>query len=243
LNERVLVVDDEDDILDVLGYSLEQHGYQVVKARSGQDALYILQQSLKPSSAPIDLILLDIILPGLSGIEVCRKFRTDEALAHLPIVVLTALSSVDDRLQALAAGADDCLVKPLDHRELIARLEIQFRLRRAERDARRRIRELVALHTVSEVLNRSLDVQTMLHRTLAVTCDVLRIDTCAVYLVDDDRRFARLVASRGMSKAFERHPDIAQIPVGDDSGGILPGPRHAGHGDALLGQEILDFGV
>jgi signal transduction histidine kinase len=236
LNERILIVDDEESTLAVLRLALERDHYRVVESTSALGAIDVLRQSLEAGGQPIDLVLLDIMLPDLSGLEVCRILRSEEAFAHLPVLVLTALSSVTDRLLAFDAGADDFLVKPVDSRELLARLQVQLRLRRAERDAQRRNRELAALHLVSEVLNHSVELRTMLNYTLAVSCDVLRTAMGAIYLVDDDDRYARLAVSRGVSDGFESHPDIARIPIGERHVGSV-----AAAGESLVKADLVDL--
>lgn len=224
----VLIVDNEKDMVAVLELILARNDYESMRATSGQQALDLLKASLEPDATPIDLVLLDIMMPDMSGIEVCQAIRQKPAFATLPVMMLTALSSVDDRLLAFDAGADDYLVKPVDHRELLARVQIQLRLRQAERDVRRRNLELVALHTVSDVLNRSLSLNTMLERALAVTCDVLRIDSGAVYLVDDERKHLNLTVSRGLSPTFVSYSQVTRIPIGE---------RHVGRA-AATGEAV-----
>lgn len=236
MNERILIVDDEESTLAVLRLALERDHYRVVESTSALAAIDILRQSLQEGGQPIDLVLLDILLPDLSGLEVCRILRSEEAFAHLPILVLSALSSVTDRLLAFDAGADDFLVKPVDIREVLARLQVQLRLRRAERDARRRNRELAALHLVSEVLNHSVELRTMLNYTLAVSCDVLRTAMGAIYLVDDDNQYARLAVARGVSESFESHPDVARVPIGERNVGLV-----AASGESLVKADLVDL--
>jgi signal transduction histidine kinase len=236
VSDTILIVDNEPDMLTFLRHILKGNGYQVVESSSGQQALETLQQSLEPGGQSIDLTLLDIMMPDLSGIDVCHAIREQEAFVSLPVMMLTALPSVTDRLLAFQAGADDYLTKPVDHRELLARVQIQIRLRRAERDARRRIRELAALHTVSDALNRSVDLQSMLRDTLAVTCDVLRTHSGSIYLVDRDREVARLAVARGHSEEFELHPDIAQVTIGERNVGAV-----AASGESIILPDLGDL--
>ncbi len=115
---RILVADDEPRYVRAMQVSLEMHGYQVVAARDGQEAL-----ALAASENP-DLILLDIRMPGLDGYEVCRRVRE---FSTVPIIMLTAMSSTADKVKGLELGADDYITKPFSVDELIARVRTALR--------------------------------------------------------------------------------------------------------------------
>ncbi len=117
----VLIVDDEDSILSLLRHHMEQEGFRCAEARDGEEAL------LKIEEEPPDLIILDWMLPLLSGIEVCRRVRRSQAHRHLPIVMLTAKGEEADKIRALDAGADDYITKPFSQAELIARVRALLR--------------------------------------------------------------------------------------------------------------------
>jgi phosphate regulon transcriptional regulator PhoB len=121
MTSRVLIVEDETDIRDLLAFHLEREGYQVSKSRSGADALRQVKAS------PPDLILLDIMLPELDGLEVCRRIRRESATAALPIVMLTARGDEVDRVLGLELGADDYIVKPFSPKEVVARVRAVLR--------------------------------------------------------------------------------------------------------------------
>ncbi|MDQ2692614.1 MAG: response regulator [Chloroflexota bacterium] len=120
----VLIVDDEPTARETVVSMLEGEGYDLQLARDGTEALQILEQ-LQP-----DVILLDIMLPGMDGFEICRRIRATPRLAEVPILMLTALDDRDSLLRALESGADDFLSKPVDRRELIARVRTITRLNR-----------------------------------------------------------------------------------------------------------------
>src|SRR5262247_3978222 len=113
---RVLIVEDESDIKNLLAFHLEREGFLVTTSRTGADALRQVR-----TSAP-DLVLLDLMLPEIDGLEVCRRLRQDPRTASLPIVMLTAKSEEVDRILGLELGADDYVVKPFSARELVARI-------------------------------------------------------------------------------------------------------------------------
>ena len=123
MSARILIIEDDEAILTFLRRGLAYDGYQVETADDGQTGL------LMAKDKPPDLVVLDWMLPGLDGLEVCRRLQTG---GHLPILMLTARDSVSDRVQGLDAGADDYMVKPFNLDELLAR--IRALLRRTKQD-------------------------------------------------------------------------------------------------------------
>src|SRR5688500_6554208 len=123
MGQRVLVVDDDPTVSDVVRRYLERAEFEVTLAEDGPGALSAVAQS-RP-----DLVVLDLMLPGIDGLEVCRRLRADDA--SLPIVMLTALGEEGDRVVGLSLGADDYVTKPFSPRELV--LRVQSVLRRAVR--------------------------------------------------------------------------------------------------------------
>ncbi|WP_029041623.1 phosphate regulon transcriptional regulator PhoB [Cucumibacter marinus] len=117
----VLIVEDETDLALMMRYNLEAEGYRVQCVESGDEA------DLQMREAVPDIILLDWMLPGLSGIELCRRWRTREATARVPIIMLTARSEEEERVRGLATGADDYMVKPFSVPELVARIRALLR--------------------------------------------------------------------------------------------------------------------
>jgi len=118
---RVLVVEDEPDIRDLLVLHLERDGYTVTTCKSGAEGLRLAR------GAPPDLILLDLMLPEMDGLEVCRRLRQDPVTQAVPIVMLTARGDEVDRVLGLELGADDYVVKPFSPRELVARVRAVLR--------------------------------------------------------------------------------------------------------------------
>jgi two-component system, OmpR family, response regulator MprA len=126
VQSRLLVVDDDPDVRDSLRRALGYAGYTVDTATNGADALGSLARS------PVDLIILDVLMPMLDGLDTCRALR--ERGDDTPVLALTALSTVDDRVSGLEAGADDYLVKPFALRELLARVRALLRRAQPARD-------------------------------------------------------------------------------------------------------------
>jgi len=121
VKRTVLVVDDEKDIRELVGFHLAQDGYAVREAESGEDALASVTGE-RPA-----LVVLDVMLPGADGLEVCRRLRTDPATATIPVIMLTARATEIDRVLGLEIGADDYIVKPFSPRELVARVHAVLR--------------------------------------------------------------------------------------------------------------------
>lgn len=115
--EKILIVEDEKNIAKLIRYNLERSDYDCTSTRSGEDAMSILQKQ------SFDLILLDIMLPGIDGFEVCRKIKQNMSTKETPIVMLTARGEEVDRIVGLELGADDYIVKPFSPRELILRIK------------------------------------------------------------------------------------------------------------------------
>ena len=117
----ILVVEDEQEIRDLLVFTLLRDGYEVVEAETAEVALEKIDNSLP------DLVLVDWMLPGMDGIDLAKRLRRDELTAHLPIVMLTARGEEADKLQSFAGGIDDYITKPFSPRELLARLKALLR--------------------------------------------------------------------------------------------------------------------
>ena len=121
MNKTVLIVDDEKDIVELLAYNLEREGYQIAKAYDGHQALQYIREN-KPS-----LVILDLMLPGLNGFEICRMIRKKPDTEGLPIIMLTAKTDSVDKIMGLEIGADDYITKPFNVRELLARVRAVLR--------------------------------------------------------------------------------------------------------------------
>ncbi|MBW2631623.1 MAG: response regulator [Deltaproteobacteria bacterium] len=119
--EKILVVDDEKDLVDLISYNLEKDGFTVVKAYDGEEALRQVR-ARKPH-----LVILDLMLPGIQGMDVCKLIRNDPENASLPVIMLTAKGEEIDKILGLEVGADDYVTKPFSVRELLARVHAVLR--------------------------------------------------------------------------------------------------------------------
>lgn len=120
---KILIVEDETDIAELIRYNVERAGFEARVVRDGQQALQLLRREVP------DLLVLDLMLPGMDGLELCRRLRSEPATRALPIIMVTAKGEEADRVVGLELGADDYLVKPFSPRELVARLRAMLRRR------------------------------------------------------------------------------------------------------------------
>lgn len=116
-----MIVDDETDISDLLKYNLEQEGFETNTLNQGENVVATLKTSR------FDLVLLDLMLPGISGLDICRELKKDRDLENIPIIMLTAKSSETDKIVGLEVGADDYITKPFSPREVVARVKAVLR--------------------------------------------------------------------------------------------------------------------
>ena len=126
MNNKILIVEDEKDIRDLIIYALEAKGYETISTDDGEKALKMLKEN-KP-----DLVILDWMLPSVSGLEICRNIRRDKNIKNIPIIMLTAKITEDDKILGLDSGADDYITKPFSTAELSSRVKAV--LRRIERN-------------------------------------------------------------------------------------------------------------
>ncbi|KAB2859925.1 MAG: response regulator transcription factor [Anaerolineae bacterium] len=152
---HILVVDDDPDVLGTLTRALTRDGFDVSSANSGPDALDQLKRRVP------DLVILDVMMPGMTGFEVCKRIRADSAMNHIPVLFLTARGHTDDIVAGLDAGGDDYVVKPFELIELQAR--VRALLRRSERDALKVSSRIQVGHLIldSDTYRASIGDQTM----------------------------------------------------------------------------------
>ncbi len=143
MKARILVVDDEKDILELVSYNLHKEGFEVSGSTNGEDAL----QCIKKEN--YDLIILDLMLPGIQGMEFCKLLKTSEETSFIPVIMLTAKNEELDKVLGLEMGADDYITKPFSPRELIARVKAVLR-RTRERPIKEKVIRLGKLEINTE---------------------------------------------------------------------------------------------
>ena len=197
MSARVLIVDDIPANVRLLQAKLEAEYYEVLTAHDGREAIRLAE------SAQPDIILLDVMMPGIDGFVVCRELKDSAETCHIPIILLTALDGRDDRLSGLEAGADDFLTKPVDDVLLMARVRALARLKQL-------IDELRAREASSRRVGLS-DAD-LLARQISATGNVLIVD-------DNERQAERIMAQLGHDHrcAFETDPARAlKIAISHD---------------------------
>lgn len=127
--KKILIVDDEKDIVELISYNLQKEGFAVIKAFNGKEAISAIDAQ-KP-----DLIILDLMLPDVSGLDVCRNVRANEAKSDIPIIMLTAKGDEIDKIVGLEIGADDYMTKPFSVKELVARVRTVLRRMQKKQEA------------------------------------------------------------------------------------------------------------
>jgi DNA-binding response OmpR family regulator len=124
---RILVVDDDPHAIEILTRMLGREGYECLSAASGPAALHSLQ------SQPVDVILLDVMMPDMDGLQVCERLRADETLRQIPVILLTAKDDMETRARGMALGVSEYLTKPINRRELFTRITAQLHSRELNR--------------------------------------------------------------------------------------------------------------
>ncbi len=132
--EKIVVIEDEDDILEVIAYNLKREGYEVITSTSGEDGLEKIEK------ASPQLVVLDLMLPEIDGIELCRKLKSDPLTQSIPVIMVTAKGEETDIVLGLGVGADDYITKPFSPREMVARVKAVLRRSRSKPETDRRDR-------------------------------------------------------------------------------------------------------
>jgi len=127
--KKILVVEDDEDIMELISFNLKKEGYSVVKAITGEEALKQAQ------SASPDIVLLDVMLPEIDGLEVCRNLKSDTKTKNIPVIMVTAKGEESDVVAGLELGAEDYIVKPFRPKELVARVRAVLRRKSQSQDA------------------------------------------------------------------------------------------------------------
>ncbi|HSZ55771.1 MAG TPA: response regulator transcription factor [Tepidisphaeraceae bacterium] len=130
----ILVIDDEKDLIELVRYNLEKEGFDVIAATDGQSGLEVVKKH-RP-----DLVVLDLMMPGLDGLAVCQQLRNDPRAGRIPVIMLTAKATEADRIVGLELGADDYITKPFSPREVVARIKAVLRRTSPQADERQVIR-------------------------------------------------------------------------------------------------------
>jgi PAS domain S-box-containing protein len=203
---RLLVVEDNRDTSALLRDLLEAEGYHVESAMTGEAAFEMLD-----AAPDVDLLVLDLMLPGMSGYEVIERLRGQPDFADIPVLVLSALSSASARIRGLREGADDYMTKPFLPEELVARTRTLV----TSRLLQKRTREIHALAQIAQAALTAATADLLLQRVVEIAVEAMDVDSAAVLLVDERRQALRVRAAVGFAD------NLAQpsIPLGEGVSG------------------------
>lgn len=184
---HILVVDDEIDVAESLAeFLLRKEGYKIDITHDGRQAIQFLESTID-SPADVDLVLLDMIMPGLSGLEVLDWIRKHPQLSYTRVVLLTAAASPDQKVQALSAGADDYITKPYHLQELLARVKTILRTQQLEKQLHRQSQQLAALNRESQGIAGTLETNRIEVLAVRAVLNVLETDLAALLMLEGGR--------------------------------------------------------
>ncbi|MFQ5801357.1 MAG: diguanylate cyclase [Candidatus Methylomirabilales bacterium] len=198
----VLIVDDDALLREMIREHLEPHGLHVVEARGGQEALVLAKR------ATPDLILLDVIMPDLDGLQVCRTLKGDETTRVVPVVLLTSREGLEDRIRGLDAGASDYLTKPVQPGELLARVKAHLRTRELCDDLEQRQRDFAQLLDLSKAVASNLRPSEIFHLIVEHTAQLVGARRCSLIVIGEE--------GMGYVVASQDNPRITRLPIALD---------------------------
>lgn len=210
---HILIADDEPHIANALGDFLEHKaGYRVTKASDGQEAQAILENAQHDPAGPFDLVVLDMRMPGMTGLEVLQWLRQHPTLAYTRVIMLTAAASEDDKVVALTAGADDYIVKPYHPQELLARVNTILRTQQLEKQLQQQSQQLAVLNRASNTITTTLEIRQIPAVAAAGARALLDVELAAIYL--HEKELDRLVCQAADSAQepavmLDRFPPVA----------------------------------
>ncbi|MCL4870944.1 MAG: response regulator [Anaerolineae bacterium] len=215
---HVLVVDDEPELAESLSDYLERkEGYKISIARNGEEAMAILRQATETPEDPIDLVMLDMRMPHISGLDVLSWIREHPDLHYTRVIMLTATASTKDKLEAFSAGADDYITKPYYPQELLARVKTILRSRQLEKQLQSQSRQLAALNRVSHLITSKLDSRQVYAAATDGIDAVLNVAAAAVYMQDSSKTHLQCKYLLHNGQAVPYH-QLSTIPI---DGGLI----------------------
>ncbi len=218
---NILVVDDIPDTIQYLTDILTQQGYKVRVEASGQMALAAVR------AEPPDLILLDIMMPGMNGYEVCEQLKADKDTSNIPVIFISAINKVADKVKALSLGGADYIAKPFHIPEVLARVKTHLSIRNLQKDIEQRNSELALFNEIGQIFSSTLDLEQVLETILEEIRYALDVVSVSLWLVEPETNDLvcqhakgpgsdivglRLAPSQGITGWVVQHGESALIP-------------------------------
>jgi len=198
--DKVLIVDDDKSMRQSLRSVMEEEGYEVLEADNGATGL----QKIKIEQP--DLVLLDIVMPSLDGIKVCKAVKSDPDLEKTLVIMTTSKGSKEDVIRGLESGADDYIVKPFDKSELLARIRTSLRAGHLLRQLEREKRDLLAILDISNAITSTLDSKEVLYSIVKKISEIIDVSRCSIVRINSDE-------NKGFVVATNEDPDIFNIEI------------------------------
>jgi len=227
---HILIADDRLENIRLMERWLTQQGHRVSAARNGHEALALA------SADRVDLILLDVQMPDMDGLTVCRRLRAQDSTRPIPVILITAERiSQEDLIRGLEAGANDYLTRPVGMGELLARVQAALRTKALHDEVMARNRELAALNSIALAVSQTLELEEVLNRALDEVLDTLNASIGGIYLLDPETNVLRLEVYRGLSPAVAQAAD--ELLLGEGFSG-----RVAATGQPLYVEDVSSDG-
>ncbi|MCB8987335.1 MAG: response regulator [Ardenticatenaceae bacterium] len=228
---RILVVDDEPEIAESLAdFLIRKEGYAVSLVATGEEAINFLKSTIGESNE-VDLVLLDMRMPGMSGLEVLAWIRQHPVLQYTRVVLLTAAAGSNDKVEALSAGADDYITKPYYPQELLARVKTILRTQQLEKQLQRQSQQLATLNQMGQRLATTLETQEILATAVAGAIEILGVESAAAFMLEGGRLRCKALRTADGLVATDHVLDV-------DEGFV--GQVFAHQSPALLNEPIED---
>jgi DNA-binding response OmpR family regulator/PAS domain-containing protein len=209
--KKILIIEDDRHIADSLCFSLNEEGYQTDTVSDGKDAISKVKD-YKP-----DLILLDIMLPGISGLEICKALKGSETTLSIPILMLTSMEKTEDIINGLDAGADDYITKPFSLPELSARVKSHLRSKEMYDALLIKERDEEILLEITRKLSSSLDPKIILHIITEKLAEVFQLERCSVVYINRQHEHGYVIASheypdfKEIELSLSKYPEIIKV--------------------------------
>jgi len=234
----ILIVDDDKMTVEMLDLLLTGQRYRTRKAYSGQEALELIEREAPQATGwrpwTVDLVLLDIMMPGVDGYKVCLRIKDDPALQHIPVIMVTVLDSCRDRITAMSFGADGYVTKPWISEELVSLIEARLRIKAQQEALLRRQVELETINRTAASAHRSVSLPVLLNSALTTLLQCGHVEGAAIYTVDETLQ--SLTLAEAQASAGIALPTPLSCHPGEGVLGRIAGSRRGEWFDDIAGH-------